>query len=320
MGNLPDDLEVLGTALSWLSEGRSAALVTVVRTWGSSPRPPGSILAMNDKGAFVGSVSGGCVEDTLVRRFQGDEVAGPQPALIDFGVDRQAANRMGLPCGGRLEVLVESLVDATGLEDLLARLEHGELVRRRVDLASGVVRLEPGNASHEFVATRTELVKTFGPGWSLLLIGDGQLARHVASMARQLDYRVTICDPRDSIQTLPPINGVRSVQMMPDDAVFALDNQSRSAIVALTHDPKQDDLGLGAALESEAFYIGALGSSKSAEARNKRLESLGYSQTQISRIHGPVGLNIGSKRPAEIAISILAEMTAVRNGFNTLGS
>lgn len=316
MNNLPDDLEVLDTALSWLRTGLEVALVTVVRTWGSSPRPPGSILAMNDEGTFVGSVSGGCVEDTLIRRYQRDELAGLKPTLIDFGVDREEANRMGLPCGGRLEVLVESSVDTCTTEDLLKRLKQGELVRRSVDLTSGAVCLEPGNASHEFLATQKELVKTFGSGWSLLLIGDGQLARHVASMARQLDYRVTICDPREGFHTMTPIEGVHLTRIMPDDAVYALNNQFRSAIVALAHDPKQDDLGLSAALESEAFYIGALGSRRSAEARNRRFKSLGYSQAQINRIHGPVGLNIGSKRPAEIAISILAQITATRNGIH----
>ncbi len=317
MSNLPDDLEVLESALSWLREGRRVAMATVIKTWGSSPRPPGSILAMNDGGHFVGSVSGGCVEDTLVKSYQENELVDAKPSLIDFGVDRQEANRMGLPCGGRLEVLVESLNDDGSTEELLTRLKNGELVRRCVDLTSGSVYLESGDASHEFRTTEKSLIKTFGSAWSLLLIGDGQLARHVASMARQLDYRVTICDPREEhYQTLSPIEGIHYTRIMPDDAIHALNNPSRTAIITLSHDPKQDDLGLSAAIESKAFYIGALGSKKSAEVRNRRLESLGYTKTQINRIHGPVGLKIGSKRPAEIAISILAEITAIRNGIH----
>ena len=315
MSRHPDDLEVLDTALSWLRAGQRVALATVVRTWGSSPRPPGSILAMNDKGAFVGSVSGGCVEASLVKDFQEDKLAGPNPILIDFGVDRQEAHRMGLPCGGRLEVLIETLDDVSTTENLLTGLKKGALIRRSVDLTSGAVSLEPGNASHEFLTTEKQLVKTFGPAWTLLLIGDGQLARHVASMAHQLDYKVTICDPREGFETVTPIEGVDFTRIMPDDAVYALKNASRSAIIALAHDPKQDDLGLSAAIESKAFFIGALGSSRSAEARNRRLASMGYTEAQIKRIHGPVGLNIGSKRPAEIAVSILAQVTAIRNGI-----
>ena len=221
---------------------------------------------------------------------------------------------MGLPCGGRLEVLVEPLGEAHKLEELLTRLNKAELVCRRVDLATGAVRLEPGNADREFLITEQEMVKTFGPGWSLLLIGDGQIARHLARMAQLLDYRVTICDPREEFQPMDAIEGVDYSRSMPDDAVHALANPSRCAIITLAHDPKQDELGLSAALESEAFYIGALGSKRSAEARNRRLESLGYNQTQIKRIHGPVGLAIGSKRPAEIAVSILAHITSLRNG------
>ena len=296
--------------------GKRVALVTVIRTWGSSPRPPGSLLAMNEAGQFVGSVSGGCVEEDLVRRFRDGEVAGSETTLLDFGVDRQEAARMGLPCGGRLEVLVEELNSSDCLDTLLNRLHQGELVARQLELHSGNVSLQPGKAGVEFAISETEVIKTFGPSWQLLLIGDGQLARHLASMAMQLDYRVTICDPREDFIHPSPLEDVRYIRDMPDDAVTSITDQSRCAVVALAHDPKQDDLALSAALESEAFYIGALGSRKSAQSRNARLQSLGYSEEQIKRIHGPAGLYIGSKRPAEIAVSILAQVTAVRNGVS----
>lgn len=308
-----DDIAVLSAALAWIKEGRRVALATVVRTWGSSPRPPGSLLAMNDAGLFVGSLSGGCVEEALVARYRDGELFGPQPALVDFGVDRQQAARMGLPCGGRLEVLVEELTAAAPLAHLLTRLHGSELVARRVNLATGEVRLQQGAAGPELQVSDVELIKTFGPAWQLLLIGDGQLARHLAGMARQLDYGVTICDPREGFFSAVPLEGVRCSREMPDDAVRGLTDQVRTAIVALAHDPRQDDLGLSAALESHAFYIGALGSRKSARARRRRLQALGYSPAEIGRIHGPAGLQIGSKRPAEIAVSILAEITATRN-------
>lgn len=309
-----DDIAVLSGALAWLQEGRRVALGMVLRTWGSSPRPPGSLLAMNENGNFCGSLSGGCVEESLVSGFAEGEIAGPQPTMIDFGVDRQEASRMGLPCGGRLEVLVEEIADAQQIEVLLERLARGELVARSIDPLSGKVVLQEGREGPELEVGDNRVTKTFGPAWQLLLIGDGQLARHLASMASQLDYRVTICDPRD-LYSAPLPGEVEFTQAMPDDAVRAIGNRARTAIVALAHDPKQDDLGLGAALESGAFYIGALGSRRSAQARNRRLESLGYAQADIERIYGPAGLPIGSKRPGEIALSILAQITAIRNGI-----
>ena len=315
MTDQADDIEVLEGALSWLQSGHQVALATVTKTWGSSPRPPGSLLAMNNTGQFIGSVSGGCVEESLLTRYCDSELAGPTPTMVDFGVDRQQASRMGLPCGGRLEVLIEQLSGPESVAPLLARLRDAELVTRRVNLATGEVDLQPGDGSTEFQLSETAVAKTFGPAWQLLLIGDGQLARHLASMALHLDYRVIICDPRENFAPLVPLADVQYSRLMPDDAVHGLSDQVRTAIVTLAHDPRQDDLGLSAALESQAFYIGALGSNRSAQARRERLASLGYSAQQIASIHGPAGLHIGSKRPAEIAVSILAQITAIRNGI-----
>ena len=315
MNDQADDIEVLEGALAWLQSGHQVALATVIKTWGSSPRPPGSLLAMNDTGQFVGSVSGGCVEESLVARYCSSELAGPTPTMVDFGVNRQEASRMGLPCGGRLEVLIEQLSGPESVAPLLARLRDGSLVSRRVNLVSGEVDLLQSDGGTEFQLSDTAVVKTFGPVWQMLLIGDGQLARHLGSMALHLDYRVIICDPREGFAPLEPLADVQYNRLMPDDAVQGLSDQARTAIVTLAHDPRQDDLGLSAALESQAFYIGALGSTRSARARRKRLVSLGYSAEQIERIHGPAGLPIGSKRPAEIALSILAQITAIRNGI-----
>jgi xanthine dehydrogenase accessory factor len=311
-----DDVEVLQAASHWLRDGRRVALVTVLRTWGSSPRPPGALLAMHDRGGFVGSVSGGCVEETLLARYRDGELALPGPTRVDFGVDREDAARMGLPCGGRLELLVEGLSDACAVDELLGGIRAGQLIERRLDLTSGHVRLAPAEPGVDFRVTEHAVIKTFGPAWQLLLIGDGQLARHLAGMACQLGYRVLVCEPREEFRTARPIDGVEFTTAMPDDAVQALrDRGGRTAIVTLAHDPRQDDLALTAALDTEAFYIGALGSRRSAAARRERLGSLGFTAAQLARIHGPAGLDIGSKRPAEIAVSILAEITAIRNGL-----
>ena len=310
-----DDIDVIEGALAWLQSDQQVALATVTKTWGSSPRPPGSLMVMNKAGQFIGSVSGGCVEDSLLIRYINGELAGPAPTLLDFGVDTQEASRLGLPCGGRLEVLIEHLDQPLPIELLLTRMRQGELVTRSVDLVNGTTEILNGDNHPEFQLSETNLLKTFGPTWQMLLIGDGQLARHLASMALQLDYRVIICDPREGFVSLKPLSDVYYSRAMPDDAVKELTDQSRTAIVTLAHDPRQDDLGLSAALESQAFYIGALGSKRSAQARRTRLASLGYTAEQIGRLYGPAGLHIGSKRPAEIAVSILAQITAIRNGI-----
>lgn len=310
-----DDVEVLSTALKWLQAGEPVALVTVLRTWGSSPRPPGSLMAMNTNGNYTGSVSGGCVEEELISRYQSTALAGPAPTVVDFGVGRQEASRLGLPCGGRLEVLVETLNDPSSIQPLLTKLSQGELTARKVNMVSGQVELMSGKAGLDLQQSESTVIKTFGPTWRLFIVGNGQIANHLARMALQLDYLVVICDPRDQYIAQIPVEGVDYSQAMPDDAVKQITDKSRTAVVVLAHDPRQDDLALTAAIEAEFFFIGALGSRRSAQARETRLKTLGYSSKQLARIHGPAGLDIGSKRPAEIAISILAQMTAVRNGI-----
>lgn len=309
------DTQVLAQARDWLRGGQRVALVTVIRTWGSSPRPPGSLLAMSGSGALVGSVSGGCVEEELLARFQAGELGGSLPTQIAFGVDRVEAGRLGLPCGGRLELLVEGLPAPEPVEALLARLGAGGLVARRVCLNTGEVSLDPGEGRPELAVSADALVKVLGPAWHLLLVGDGQLARLLAVMAQLLDYGVTICDPREGFADPSPLPDVTYSRRPPDDAVLALADQPRTAVVTLAHDPRQDDLALTEALVSRAFYVGALGSERSAAARRVRLAQMGLTPEQIRRLRGPAGLPIGSKRPAEIAVSILAEITAARNGL-----
>jgi xanthine dehydrogenase accessory factor len=308
------DTDILATACRWLRAGQRVALVTVIHTWGSSPRPPGSLLAMTDRGTLIGSVSGGCVEEELLTRFRNDELAEPFPTLVDFGVDRAETSRLGLPCGGRLELLVEELPAAEPVEALLQRLEGGELVARRVCLNTGEVSLHPGEGRLELSVSQDAVIKVFGAAWHLLLVGDGQLARVLATMARLLDYSVTICDPRETFADPSPLGDVTYSRLPPDEAILALADQPRTAVVTLAHDPKQDDLALIEALPSRAFYVGALGSRRTAAARRERLIQMGLTQDQIGRLRGPAGLPIGSKRPGEIALSILAEITATRNG------
>jgi xanthine dehydrogenase accessory factor len=308
------DREVLETAIRWLDEGRRMALVTVTKTWGSSPRPAGALMLMGTDGAFVGSVSGGCVEQDLVMRYQAGQLGDQLATLVDYGADNETATRLGLPCGGRLELLVEQLDSALPLRRLLDKVGAGELVERRVCLGSGEVSLHAvSDASDTFTYQDETLRKVFGSRWLLLLIGDGQLSRYVMHIALMLDYRVIICEPRDVpvVDMLP--DGVERVSMMPDEAVHAYVKQPRSVVVALTHDPKLDDMALVDALNSPAVYVGALGSQLNSERRRARLQTLGLTAVQLQRLHAPVGLPIGSHKAPEIALSIMAEITALRN-------
>ncbi len=310
------DLVVLRALRDWRLAGRRALLATVVRTWGSSPRPVGSTLALRDDGAVVGSVSGGCIEDDLIARHAHGAASWPAaPALVRYGVEAEEAHRFGLPCGGTLELLLEFDPDAASLAALVAELEAGRLVRRRVALADGRASLAPAAQPAGLSLDDTALAATFGPEYRLLMIGAGQLAEYLATMALFSGFAVTVCDPRAEYRSGWSVDGVTLTTAMPDDAVVALRPDRRSCIVALTHDPKLDDLALLEALHTEAFYVGAIGSRRNNAARRERLiEHFGETEASLARLRGPIGLYIGSKTPPEIAVSVMAEILAAKNG------
>ena len=313
------DLQVLRTAREWLQGGRRVVLVTVVKTWGSAPRPIGALTAIRDDGMVVGSVSGGCVEDDMISRVRARELVQDKPAKTQYGVSAEEAQRFGLPCGGTLELVLEPLGPASGLDELLARVERHELVVRRLDMKTGRVDIAPGKWSDQLSFDGEELVSVHGPHWRLLIIGAGQLSKYLAQMAQALDYKVIVCDPREEYADIWDVPGAELKRGMPDDVVLELNLDAHSAVVTLTHDPKLDDMALLEALKSPAFYVGAIGSKKNNDARRKRLAEFDLSQTEIARLHGPVGLSIGSKTPPEIAVAILAQMTAVKNGVQLSG-
>jgi len=308
------DLQVLRSAQEWVGAGHRVVMATVVKTWGSAPRPIGALTAIRDDGMVVGSVSGGCVEDDMILRVRSGELVRDKPATTVYGVSADEAQRFGLPCGGTLELVLEPLTAASGLADLLARIERHELVMRRLDMKSGRVTTGPAQWSDQLAFDGTTFVTVFGPRWRLLIIGAGQLSQYLAQMAQALDYQVTVCDPREEYADTWTVGGVVVKRGMPDDIVNEMNLDAHSAVVTLTHDPKLDDMALLEALKSPAFYVGAIGSGRNNEARRKRLAGFDLSQDEIARLHGPVGLKLGSKTPPEIAIAILAEMTAIRNG------
>ena len=324
------DVMVLRTLSRWRLGGKRALLATVVRTWGSSPRPLGSIMALCEDGAVVGSVSGGCVEDDLIHRYtmayaggqpgamQGNGehvIPAGVPRFVKYGVSADEAHRFGLPCGGTLELLLEFDPDAASLAELVQALDAGRLMRRSVALADGAVSLAAALAPEELTLGNSEIVNTFGPEYRMLLIGAGQLTEYLATMALFSGFAVTVCDPREEYRSSWSVPGVALRNEMPDDVVTGFKPDRRSCVVALTHDPKLDDLALLEALSSDAFYVGAIGSRRNNEARHQRLiEHFEQTTESLARLRGPIGIYIGSKTPSEIAVSVMAEILAVKNG------
>ena len=307
------DLQVLTQARDWHRAGHAVWLVTVIETWGSAPRPPGALLAMRDDGLVVGSVSGGCVEDDLIDRVRHGERVG-KPSLVTYGVTKEEAARFGLPCGGNLRLVQEPLADASWIDQVLERTARHELVARTLDLDTGVVGIEPASRGEAFAFDGRKLRALFGPRWRMIVIGAGQLSRVLAQMALALDFEVICCDPREEYHLTWDVPGTTFSKAMPDDLVAELQLDPHCAVVAVTHDPKLDDMALLEALKSPAFYVGALGSRGNTSKRKERLALFDLSADEIGRLHGPIGLDIGAKTPAEIAVSILAEGVAVRSG------
>ena len=308
------DLEVLKRCAEWLDDGRRVLLVTVVKTWGSSPRPPGAMLAVRDDGLVEGSVSGGCIEDDIVGRVRHDGMTATRCDAVTYGVSADEARRFGLPCGGTLQLVLEPLTGASGIDALLKSIAGGQLVARRLELETGRSTLAPARAIDGVEFDGKVLTTVHGPRFRMLVIGASQLSKYLATIAMGLDYQVTVCDPRSEYEGTWDVPNVPLVRTMPDDTVLAMKLDERCAVVALTHDPKLDDMALMEALKSPAFYVGALGSRANNTKRRERLKGLDVSDAEIARLHGPIGIYIGSRTPPEIAVSILAEITAVKNG------
>jgi len=317
------DLQVLRQVAAWQAQGERVVLGTVTRTWGSAPRPVGSLVAINADGHIAGSVSGGCIEQDLVDRVRASEFVDAAghglPRVVRYGVQGDEAARFGLPCGGTLELVLEPVQPGSAITALLARLGAGQRVRRCLSLADGSVvlaALDEPHGADAVVLDASTLVSTHGPHWRLLVIGAGQMTRYLAEMACALDYQVTVCDPRVEYTAEFDAGDVRLVRTMPDDAVLDFAPDAHTAVIALTHDPKLDDLALIEALRSNAFYVGAIGSRANQARRRERLaEHFDLTPAQLDRLHGPVGLKNGARTPPEIAVAILAELTAVRYGY-----
>lgn len=316
---MSDTGDILRAALDWYHAGAGAALATVVQTWGSAPRRVGAMLAISGEGGMAGSVSGGCVEGAVIAEAL-DAIADGAPRLLEYGVSDGDAFAVGLACGGTIRVLVQPVGTALP-EDVLAALVEARAARRAVALVSGpdaAPRLETDGHETRFRADRSGFAddgETFiaihNPPLRLIVVGAVHIAQTLVPMARAVGYDPIIIDPRAAFASEARFPGETLLEDWPDDAARELGLDARSALVLLTHDPKLDDPALIEALRSDVFYIGALGSTRTHAARLERMREAGFDEADLTRIHGPVGLDIGAAGPAEIALSILAQMTQV---------
>jgi xanthine dehydrogenase accessory factor len=313
------DLSVLKTLREWQAGDLPLWLVTVVETFGSSPRPPGAMLALRSDGLAVGSVSGGCIEDDLVLRARRGQLAIDRCDVLTYGVTSEEAKRFKLPCGGVIRLVIEPVqsrepVRNTDWVQQVLQLVHAHrLVRRTLHFDSLQVELDDASRTDNISFDGATLTTVIGPRWRMLIIGAGQTSAYLARIAQALDYQVFVCDPRAEMRETWDVPDTTLMSEMPDDAVLALQADNSTVIIALTHDPKLDDMALLEALKSPAFYVGALGSLANNKKRRERLAMFDLTDQEIARLHGPVGLSIGSRTPPEIAVSILAHLISVRN-------
>lgn len=310
---------VLESAVAWREAGLPVWLVTVARTWGSSPRPPGSIMAINGLGQVAGSVSGGCIEDDLLDRIREGRLqarpGGAPTEVLRYGVLADDAHRFGLPCGGTIELVLEYVGSQSQLPELLEGCRQRRCLERLLDLETGQATLLDGPPDGLPQLTRSTLTAYFGPTARIIVIGAGDTTRFLCQIALTLGFEIIVCDPRDTHDEAWRPAGVAFTREMPDDLILRLQPDRRTAVVALTHDPKLDDLALIDAVQSDAFYIGAIGSRKNSQHRRARLrDHFDMTDDDLARLRGPAGIFIGSKTPAEIALSIMAEVVAAKNG------
>ncbi len=307
-------------ALGWHREGRGAVLATVIETWGSAPRPVGAQLAVSGAGEMMGSVSGGCVEGAVVAAA-GEALAEGKPRILSFGVADDDAFAVGLACGGQIRVLVEPVAEgglsAALLADLVAARAARQAVLLLTDLESWARRLVPRGAefAERFRSDRSGIegaafVAVHNPPLRMLVVGAVHIAQSLAPMARACGYDVVLIDPREAFASAGRFPGETLSHDWPDEAMAAIGLDARTAVVTLTHDPKLDDPAIRAALGSEAFYLGCLGSTRTHGKRLERLAAAGVAAPDLARIHAPVGLDIGARSPAEIAVAIMAQVTA----------
>lgn len=316
---------IISRVAAWLNEGKAVWLCTILKTWGSSPRPVGAMMACTLDGEMVGSISGGCIEEDFLKQLREGELKARyeqerKPFVVHYGVSAEEQARLRLPCGGQLHVLLEFLQAGENNQKVFAQiaqaLDSHQCISRQVNLLTGQVEPvdETPDSDEAVIMSENTMLHSLSPRYRLLLLGAGDVARYVAELALSMDYDVTLCDPRPAYLDNWFVPGVQVTADLPDDVVRDNFSNPYSGVIALAHDPRVDDMALMEALKTEAFYIGAMGSDRTSANRRQRLPELGLSEEEIARLHAPIGFAIGSKTPLEIAIAIMAEVTAVRHG------
>ena len=321
---LSSQQQIVTHVSKWLESDRPVWLCTILKTWGSSPRPIGAMMACTLDGELVGSISGGCIEEDFLEQLRNGQLKyqydaeGSKPFKVMYGMTEEEQARLKLPCGGQLHVLLEFIEptasNKTVFAELISALENHTHISRLVDLQTGAISVS-AESREAAVVIRDEIMShSLSPMYRLLLLGAGDVAKYVAEMALALEYDVTLCDPRPNYLDNWEVDGVEKTSRLPDDVVREHFSNPYSGIIALAHDPRVDDMALMEALKTDAFYVGAMGSERTSAARRERLPELGLSKDEIDIQHAPIGFQIQSKTPAEIAISIMAEVTAKRHG------
>lgn len=333
--------DIVKQAALWQSDGHKVAFATVVKTWGSSPRPVGSQLVINDERKFAGSVSGGCIEGAVVTEAQ-KVIEGASPITMEFNVTDGEALNIGLTCGGSVSVFISTLNENGILQDLNTNLQNrqplstvtklstgqrsmvtAEGVSGPIDLSDALIKSARDAVTTRHCLTLTDneedyFIHSYAPAPRLFVVGAGHISQALAPMANLAGFDITIIDPRSAFATQDRFPNTRIANQWPDEFLGDHPPDTSTAVIALVHDPKIDDPALEVAIRSDAFYVGALGSTRTHANRIKRLITAGFTTDQIDRISAPIGLDLGGRKPPEIAVSILAEIVQFWNGKNTV--
>ena len=320
---LSSQQQIIYHVSQWLESDRPVWLCTILKTWGSSPRPIGAMMACTLDGELMGSISGGCIEEDFLEQLrdgslkqQFDEEGG-KPFRVRYGETAEEQARLKLPCGGQLHVLLEYIEPTTSNKEVFNRLnsdlENHKQVSRHLNLDTGEITASDSSSEESVIIEKGVMIHSLSPMYRLLLLGAGDVARYVAELALALEYHVTLCDPRPNYLDNWEVDGVEVTSRLPDDVVRERFSNPYSGVIALAHDPRVDDMALMEALKTDAFYVGAMGSERTSASRRERLPELGLTKDEIDILHAPIGFQIGSKTPAEIAIAIMAEVTAKRH-------
>jgi len=311
-----EDKEIIKKAIDLLKDNQYIILCTVVETWGSSPRPVGSMMIISQAGKLYGSVSGGCIEDDLLDKYNNNYFSSSSLNTLTYNATTENSH-VKIPCGSKLKLITEKINDAKEFISINNYLNKNLKITRTLNLTSLNSSIETSSANNEnFSYSKEKLIKTFGPAWKILVIGANHITPYIKQLADMLGYKLIVCDPRKNYsENYTEEHNHKTISLMPDDAVTKYASDFYNIVLSLSHDPKLDDMALMTALELNLFYVGAIGSKKTNEARRKRLKQLGLNDTSINKLHGPVGLDINSKTPAEIAISIFADLTRLKNNY-----